>query len=252
MELHRKAKIGILVLLLSLTAPLGAEIFLGYTIDSWPPFMYVDQGRVTGIATEIAREVFRGCNIYVSIEAVPWPRAMKTVHDEAGTFMYILYRTTERENQFKWVGPIVAPVKTSFYKLKKREDIQLSNIEDAKKFVVGVVRGVANHDYLLQQDFSEGVNMEAVTNPEQNISKLILGRIDLILNTEYTLPRLLDGTGLNMADFEVALEAVESEAGYIALNISTPDSLIDDLNDSLNRLRTWGTIDSIYSRFLKD
>lgn len=229
--------------------PVHSEQFYGYTIDNWPPFMFKEDNRITGIATEIVREVFRGADIYISVEAVPWTRAYKNALEDENTFIYLLYRTPEREELFKWVGPIVPPIKSHLYKLKEREDIRINAIEEAKEYRIGVVRGVANHNYLLNQGFEEGKNIEAVTDVQQNIGKFVLGRVDLIINTEFTLPYLLEGTGLTMDDVEIAFTTLESEPSYIGLNKSTSDDVILELEASLRLLQTWNIIEGIYDKF---
>lgn len=244
-------KIPVLFVLILAFHTIPADTYKGYTIDSWPPFMYVENNRITGIATEIVREVFRDSHIDMTVEAVQWTRAYDSALKEQKSFIYLLYRTDEREPLFKWVGPIVPAIDMNLYRLKKRDDITANSLEDAKSYRIGVVRGVANHKYLIDQGFEEGVNLEAVSSPGQNIALIINGRIDLLINTEFTLPRLLQGTGLTRDDFEIVFTAIESEPGYIGLNINTPDAVIENLEKSYGKLESWGVIDSIYNKFLQ-
>ena len=61
--------------------------------------------------------------------------------------MISLMKSTERKNHFQWLGQIYKS--TAFLVgLRNRTDINLSNIEDAKSFVVGTIRGYHSEKYL--------------------------------------------------------------------------------------------------------
>jgi polar amino acid transport system substrate-binding protein len=236
-----------------LTSQIGhaQETIQGTTIDSWPPYMFLENGTISGIATEIVRTTFQKAGIPLDIKVYPWARAYQMALDEKNTLIYILYRTPERESLFKWVGPIVPSYPMYFYKLKNRSEITINALEDAKKYKVGVVRNVANHKYLLSQGFEEGKNLETVTDPQQNVKKLFAQRIDLLISNELPLMILMKEVGFSMNDVEPCFTPIESDAGYIGLNMQTADQVIQQLQTAFEALQAEGTVATIQEKYIK-
>jgi polar amino acid transport system substrate-binding protein len=74
--------------------------------EEWAPYNYQDEGQVAGMATEIVRAIMALTGDDFSIRLTPSMRATLVLRNQPRTIMYSLFRTPEREDQFKWVGPI--------------------------------------------------------------------------------------------------------------------------------------------------
>ena len=148
---------------------ISSQEIKAFTIDSWPPFMYSEDGNIKGLATEIVRKVFDLADVSLEIQVAPWARAYKNATELDDAMIYMLFRTIDRESLFQWVGPIIPAYDMYFYKLKNRTDISFDSLDEAKQFTIGVVRNVANHNFLLSKGFTDGVNLSGVSTPQQNI-----------------------------------------------------------------------------------
>ena len=94
------------------------------------------------------------------IKVYPWTRALKMVDKKKHTAIFSMLRTPERENKYKWVGPLTS-MKLVFFK-KNGSPITLKTREDAKKVAkVGVTKGVANYEMLSKQGFK---NLDVITS----------------------------------------------------------------------------------------
>lgn len=213
-----------------------------------PPYNYTQDGKITGVSTEMVQAVFKEANIIYAIESYPWARAFNIATEEKNILIYSILRTPERENMFKWVGEI-APRKSYFYKLKKRKDIIINSLEDAKKYIVGGVRADARTTYLKNNGFNI---TEIVSNDESNIRKLNAKRIELMVGNELSFTYLVKLIGFSMDDFEKAFFLEEFSKGdfYMAFSLSTDDKLVQDLKTALDKVKADGTYDKILTKFI--
>jgi polar amino acid transport system substrate-binding protein len=75
--------------------------------EEWAPYNYLENKQITGMTTDIVRAIMARTGDHFDIELVPSMRASYVLKGHARTIMFSMFRTPERETQFKWVGPIV-------------------------------------------------------------------------------------------------------------------------------------------------
>ncbi|PHV09590.1 substrate-binding periplasmic protein [Chitinimonas sp. BJB300] len=125
----------------------GAAHALTLTTEDYPPFNMFEQKKVVGISTDIVQEAAKRAGVPVTIQLLPWERALSMAKSDADTCVYSAVRTAEREKLFKWIGPLTTD-EISLFALTD-SPIKLSSIADAKKYKVGAYNGDAYGDYLL-------------------------------------------------------------------------------------------------------
>ena len=78
------------------------------TTEEYPPYNMSDgQGRVTGVATDIVRALLEGAGIEYEIAVYPWARAIAMARTQVNTCVFSMSRTPEREELYRWIGPLV-------------------------------------------------------------------------------------------------------------------------------------------------
>lgn len=216
--------------------------------EEFPPYNYTQHGQITGISTEIVQAAFKEADINYTIAVYPWARAYKMALEEKNILIYSILRTPERENLLQWVGEI-APRKSFFYKLKKRKDIIINSLEDAKKYTIGGVRGDARVSYLNNNGFDI---KEIVSNDELNIRKLFAERIELMICNELSFTHLVKSMGFSIDDFEkiFLLEEFSSGDFYMAFSLSTADELVVKLKTALDKIKDNGIYDRILTKYI--
>ena len=115
------------VLLVALCVPAQAQLRL-LTEDA-PPMSFMREGEPSGFSVEVVRALLARTGDSGQIELMPWTRALHLAQQEEDVALFSTVRTTERENRFQWVGPIVVGT-TSFYSLKSRE-LVIDTLEQA-------------------------------------------------------------------------------------------------------------------------
>lgn len=75
--------------------------------EEWAPYNYQENNRLTGMTTEIVRAIMALTGDDFELLLQPSMRTSQILKHRPKTIMYSMFRTPERESQFKWVGPIV-------------------------------------------------------------------------------------------------------------------------------------------------
>ena len=237
---------AVLALLLLDRSAAAAETVTAVTEDAYP-MSYARNGKVEGQATMLVEETLRRSGVDYKMELYPWARALYMASNENNILIYSIARTPERENQFKWVGEIV-PIKYSFYKLRDRQDIAVKEMEDAKKYRIGVLKGDLRVKYLNQEGFKD--QLEEVSNNSINLKKLEAGRIDLVPISRAGLEGLCHAEGLDCAKFEAVIDlGLPPIHLYMAFSKTTPDALVERVQNAYNKLKEEGALQRILPNF---
>lgn len=216
--------------------------------EDWPPFNYEKDGQIVGFATEIVRRTLEKADFKAKFKIFPWARAYKMALNDKNTLIYTISRTIERENHFKWIGPY-ADRSIFLYKLSSRNDINISSLEDVKKFKIGLMREDATHQYFIGKGFSEHKNLDITSKEDLNIKKLFIGRVDLIAGNEISLKYKFKELGFNYNEISKIFPIIESGGYYMAFSKSTSDEICNKVESSFNQLESGGIIKAIKNNY---
>ena len=235
-------------------------IFWGYSIinvhaidleivaEDFPPYEYKENGKVTGFTVELIEVLLTKTGHKGKTMILPWARAYQIALTKKNVLIHTVARKKERENLFKWIGPI-SPRIIYFYKLKKRTDIQVNTLEDAKNYKIGAVRGQAVRDLLITNGFEEKKNIFTVTGDDQNIEKLFLERIELIDNTDFMLRWRLKRLGLDYGKVEKVFVVDDSTDYYMAFSKKTSDEIVNQFRKAFKTIKQDGILKKLEERY---
>ncbi len=212
--------------------------------EEYPPFNMQTPGKqITGSATDIVRELMLRSGIRYSIELLPWLRAYNRAVLEPATCVFATTRTDQRESQFKWIGPVG---ETSWVLFGRSDNPRvLNNLEEARRYRLGGYSGDALAQYLIARNF----DVDLATQDEQNIRKLLAGRIDYWATGKYSGSLLLAREKVSNVR---AVLTFNTTFLYLACNIGMSDHLVSQLNDTLRKMQKDGTVAKINARYLPD
>lgn len=237
------------VLLLLLGTTLGhASERLTLLTESYPPFnMSIDDRNfargdgVDGMSTDIVREMMKRVDMEYSLTLrFPWSRVYNLALNKTNFGVFSTARSAEREELFKWVGPIVENDYVVFSLPGK--NIRIKSIDDLKKYRVGVYKD----DYVSHVLKAKGVKVIEALKDSYNATKLAEGRIDLWASGSLSGPYSADQVGVTGLQ-QVFL--VESKGLYLAMNSGTSDHIVDKLQSALNQMKKDGTVEGIYDNY---
>ena len=217
--------------------------------ENFPPYNMADDGKnfardehITGIAADIVREMFKRAGIdYTLTLRFPWERIYGMALEQPNYGVFVTARLPEREELFKWVGPI-GP---DDWVLLARGDspINLTSLDQARQYNIGAYKGDAIAEHLDGQ----GLQPQLALRDQENVKKLIDGKIDLWATGDPA------GRCLARQDGVPGLKRVlrfDSAELYLALNKQVADETVQKLQKALDQMRSEGVIDEINARYL--
>lgn len=209
-----------------------------------PPLSYEQDGQLTGLAVELLRRMADTAGLELNLALQPRLRAEKSFVDTPGSLLFPLARLPERENRFRWVGPIV-PRRVSIYCLAQRTDIRFRGLQQLEGLRVGATAGTATLEQLLAAGLKPGKELEVAPSYETSVRKLLAGRMDLLvigdLNLYWQLHQMREAPERIR---EVAV--LDASADYsFGLRLDGDAALADALQRALDTLRRSGAIERL-------
>ncbi|QBC43802.1 substrate-binding periplasmic protein [Iodobacter fluviatilis] len=200
-----------------------------------PPYVTVDaKGKIGGLATNKLNNFLKAIKLTEeNIEIKPWVRSYLEVLGKPNVMIYPIAKTAERLEKLEYIYKIFDAV-VFFYRLSARKDIVISNVNEAKKYSVCVVRGDYRAEYLKHSGFPM---IDESIDSTVNFKKFIAGRCDVIALTEIGLNAKLEQLNLDSSLVSIAypLSGLDSNL-YIAINKETDKKVIEALKHAAKKL----------------
>ena len=117
--------------------------------ENYPPWNYEEEGDLSGVSVDLLEALFGKMGVNLSVKDIilkNWTEAYQQVLDEKGTMLFSTARIPEREDKFKWVGPIVA--EKNIIVALASNSIALAALTDLNSYSIGVIRDYAEASIL--------------------------------------------------------------------------------------------------------
>jgi polar amino acid transport system substrate-binding protein len=226
--------LSLVFLIVSMTGPVRADMTI--LTEEFPPFNYTDGGSLTGVTTQVVREITRRLEIPDPIEVLPWARGYKRLLAEPNVVLFTTARTQERESLFHWVGPLFS-VRLGFY-ARKSDRRRIESLEDAMQVgAIATYKDDFREQLLKSLGFS---NLDSSNSPQSNLRKLMSGRVDLWFFDNIGAPRLAREVGIDPGDIE-AVFTYQTHYAYIAISKQTPPAIVHPWQKTLDEMKSDGT-----------
>lgn len=209
---------------------------LRVVLEVSPPHQTYDKQVVGGLTTNVVRELLQHADLSGAFEVYPWARAFNIAKSTPNVLIYNMARTPEREADFIWIGP-VARYKFGFVKLKSRHDIQLQQVEDAKKFVVGTQREDFTAEWLAAKGFADTGSLQLQPDIMETWRMLVHGKIDLLIDDPHAIDDMLLRFHLRSDEIEFSLFIPElAQTTWIALAKNSDTELVQRLQQAYQKV----------------
>lgn len=225
---------------------------------SSPPFKWVNEkGDIVGIDIDIIKEACRRAGMKAEIKNVPWKRVLLDVEtgNSDGGFSASIKPEREVFAHFITSQPIHRTTFSVF--VLKKNAFSYHGVADLHGKRIGKMRG-----YFLGDEFSRAENaglfeVDEVESIEGSITKLLLGRVDLLVENsmvaKYTL-REMDIR--NKEDIvELPNPVTRGRAAYLmiskAAKIKDKAMVIEKLTNALQSMADDGTFDKIHHKYTR-
>ncbi len=216
--------------------------------EYFPPFQWEKNGKITGPSTEVIQAVIKGVGVDSSIKIYPWARAYTMALKDKNVLIYSIAKIKGRENKFKWVGSIMSR-NSYLWKLKKRKDVQVETLEDAKNYKTAGMSMDSGAEYLFSKGFIKDEDVYMVSNNEAAIKLLFAQRIDLIVDNNGLQAKVEKyGYDFDLLEKVLPIEELSGEI-YAAFSLLTEDEVVDKFRNELKKLKQNGEFSKIISKY---
>lgn len=206
---------------------------LTYITEQFPPYNFQEDGKLQGISVDMIEMVWErmGEDLNRSIiELLPWTEGYQRALDEKNTVLFSTARLPQREQLFKWAGPI-GPIRNVLL-AKKDRNLNISKAEDLKNYRIGAIKEDSAVQMLLDKGLKkEDLVLEATSG--QVIEMLQNNSIDAWAYGDTAGIWLIQRSGANASDYGVAYVLGQTDY-YYAFNKEIPDSLVQSFQAAID------------------
>jgi polar amino acid transport system substrate-binding protein len=211
-----------------------------------PPLNYTEGKKLTGMGTEVVQEMGRRAKIKLDFQVMAWNTAYEKAQADKETCLYSTARLPNRENAFKWVGPI-AINKWGLFALGGFKP-EIKSLNDAKPFRIGGVARDAKTEFLRQWGVT---NIVEVTDDKLNPGKLTLNRkeaqkIDLWITSVASAKQVAAGARVPGVKL---VHVVREEESFLACSPRTSPETLKALAAALEGMKKDGAYAKIIKRY---
>ena len=213
-------------------------------VDNFP-YTFSENGVLQGLGIDVLHALAERAGYQLSIETQPPTRALKTAETESSVLVFSIFRTAERENRYYWIGPF-SSTELWLYKLKSRTDITVQNLDDTKKYLVGVPASDATIPTLMQL----GIKIDTAPSDLSNCRKFKFGRFDLVPVDPNGLAEFLASCDIPPDSIEKLIKIPINTAIYAGIGKRTPIALVNRLKAEMEAMRKDLTIQKLNAKWI--
>lgn len=215
--------------------------------EEYAPLSFMENGEITGLSTEVARELLKRIGTDNQIQMETWEEGYKTVLTKPNVVLFSMAMTPERKNLLQWVGPIVSQDANLY--ARKGSGIKIKAMEQAKKIKkIATVTEYYTEQTMKKEGFT---NLESCASEEIAVRKLLNGEVQLFTSSNTSMPALLEKVGGTMDDVENVL-TMSTDLLYIAFSKGTSPDIIALWQEKLDEMKRDGTFSKIYEKWLPE
>lgn len=211
------------------------------------PYQIVRNNILSGISVDIVREIQKRIGNTKKILVLPWNRAYIMTLKKEGFALFSTVKTKQRENKFKWVGPI-GKVEIFMYKNVNNHKVY-KTLNDARKVKsIAVIKNDAVTQYLQAKHF-HNLNIAFSRSSKTNLEKVAANQSELFPMNGVTASYRIKELGLKGIIVKTKIPPFIKKDIYIAFNKNTPDNIIKKWQKALDEIKKDGTYNKILGHY---
>ncbi|MEH8019480.1 transporter substrate-binding domain-containing protein [Rheinheimera muenzenbergensis] len=211
-----------------------------------PPGMYLDeQGKVAGVTVDLIRILQRRLNEAGEIELLPWARAFELARSQSNIALFETARSKDRENLFKWVGPLKL-IQTALYGHSSRFEPDLNSARLNPRLIACDYVNSQNISFLKSTGFDDTRNLILTSKHGECFNLFTAGKVDLIILNDAAAAQVeasLQAAG-NSGLFRV--NTLQETELYLAFSRDVSDDRIAAWQQALEQSYRDGTMRQLY------
>ena len=215
--------------------------------DTYPPYIYMDNnGDITGLDVELAREAFRRMGYEAEFTSIDWERKKALVDAGEIDCIWGCFSMNGREEDYRWAGPYM--VSRQVVAVNRHSDIQA--IEDLAGRSIAVQATTKPEELFLTRPTDDIPEVKAVFSLEDRsvqYAALESGYVDAIAAHEEAITQYMEDYG---ADFRFLDPPLLTTGIGVAFSDNDTRGLAEELTKTLAEMRQDGTMLAIVSKYI--
>ena len=216
--------------------------------DTYPPYVYMDNnGDITGLDVEIAREALRRMGYQAEFVSIDWERKKELVNKGDIDCIWGCFSMNGREEDYRWAGPYM--VSRQVVAVNRHSDIQA--LEDLAGRSIAVQATTKPEELFLTRPTDDIPEVKVVFSLEDRsvqYAALESGYVDAIAAHEEAITQYMEDYGADFRFLDPPL--LTTEIG-VAFSDNDTRGLAEELTKTLAEMRQDGTMLAIVSKYIE-
>ena len=216
--------------------------------DTYPPYVYMDNnGDITGLDVEIAREALRRMVYQAEFVSIDWERKKELVNKGDIDCIWGCFSMNGREEDYRWAGPYM--VSRQVVAVNRHSDIQA--LEDLAGRSIAVQATTKPEELFLTRPTDDIPEVKVVFSLEDRsvqYAALESGYVDAIAAHEEAITQYMEDYG---ADFRFLDPPLLTTGIGVAFSDNDTRGLAEELTKTLAEMRQDGTMLAIVSKYIE-
>jgi polar amino acid transport system substrate-binding protein len=205
---------------------------------------FVKDGKLHGFCVEVVQDIQRRLGESSPITVLPWARAYHKAQTEPGIMLVCPKRTAEREDKFRWVGPLLT-LQTGIY-VKAGTHAKLVSLDDAKGLSkILVVRASYSYQDLTARGFQ---NLYEVNDGVSMVRMLMANRAAAIMVERELLEAALNDVGVDRQALSAIFE-MQSPTSNLAFTHDVPAQTVRRWQAAFDAMKRDGSYSKLYDKW---
>lgn len=220
----------------------------------WPPFHYIDNGKIVGYDVDFAAAILEGTNIEFSVEIPPWKRCLSET--DRGKTYQVAFSSSYKDDRAKtYIYTDSYYQLTGYYFYSKKAyplGLNITSVDQIRQYQIC---GLSGYNY---DNF--GVKTETLDLGTKNFEALVektkRKRCDIFL-ARYEALKGFSLVGKDYLGDDIEAKRIPWMKGdkfylLVSRNYSHAAELTDHINKGIKRLKQEGSLDRILQRYIEN
>lgn len=227
--------------------------------NNYPPYSYLDNGKMSGIYTDIISEISKKMTNYnISIMPLPWKRALLNVQQGEIPFIYPPYFRPKERPYLKYSSPLLTERLVMFCHRDVMEKIPRQRFpEDYKGLSIARNLGFLVGEHILKANEDGIIKLIETTDAQAALFRIYSRRLDCYINDRLSVLFELKKLAMKETlDQNQLIEAVvfSKEDAFLATHQNSVHfpfaaAFLHEFNQHLQTMQTHGDIQRIIERY---
>jgi len=241
-----------LLFIVSIISTMAQAKTLRLVTLEYPPYEYTEDGQLKGLAVEVIKRTFMEMQQPITIEVLPWARAMRYIKDGTRDAVFTAFKNPERERFADFSKQVLMQQAVSLFVRKDSQIEYDGDLNKLKQYSLGVVRKIS-YGLILDTAIKDNTfrRVEEANEGTQNFGLLLNQRVDMVASTKfggYHILRQLKRKN-DVKELPVSIQNLPS---YIAFSkVRKLTKIRDEFDSALIRLKASGEYQKIIDDYFK-